>query len=167
MNLFVTWVGFLSKFVGSLCPSSVFWNLNYFPRRLFLRSFFEGFSFDKSFFLLYRKVSICLKCVFASRIDFPWILCLCIQPCLKTVSVSDVSAVNLIVGWCKFACSMKGSMSGLLISHREKYRLCSISKLLVYRRFCLELLFQYMPRKCWQFGNRNCCLCSHCSSVGL
>ena len=38
----------------------------------------------------------------------------------NTVSVSDISAVNLIVGWCKFACSMKASMSGLLMSHREK-----------------------------------------------
>ena len=40
-------VGLLSKFVGSLRPSSVFFffiNLNYFPQRLFLRSFFVGFS---------------------------------------------------------------------------------------------------------------------------
>ena len=37
-------VGFLSKIVGSLRPSSVFFlNLNYFPQRLFLRSFFIGF----------------------------------------------------------------------------------------------------------------------------
>ena len=49
-----------------------------------------------------------------------WISCLCVLLCLETVSVSYISAVNLIVGWCKFACSMKVSMSGLLISHREK-----------------------------------------------
>ena len=83
-----------------------------------------------------KKVSVCLKCVFASRIDFS----LNLVPLYTTVSknavsVSNVSAVNSIVGWCKFACSMKASMSGLLMSHRprhrEKYRLCSISKVLV------------------------------------
>ena len=46
-------VGFLSKFVGSLRPSSVFLKCEFFSQRLFLRSFFAGFSrlpLDKSFF---------------------------------------------------------------------------------------------------------------------
>ena len=35
------------------------------------------------------------------------------------VSVFEISAVNLIVGWCEFACSMNLSMSVLLASHSE------------------------------------------------
>ena len=46
-----------------------------------------------------RKVSVSLKCVFASRIDFSFNLVLLYTTVSKhTVSVSDVSAVNLIVG---------------------------------------------------------------------
>ena len=68
-----------------------------------------------------KKLSVCLKCVFASRIDFP----LNREPLNTTVSknavsVSNVSAVNSTVRSCKLACSMKASMSGLLMSHREK-----------------------------------------------
>ena len=47
-----------------------------------------------------RKVSVCLKCVFASRIDFslnlvPLYITMSTE---NAVSVSDVSAMNLIVG---------------------------------------------------------------------
>ena len=56
-----------------------------------------------------KKVSICLKCVFASRIDFSLNLVPLYTAVSKNaVSVSNVSAVNLT------------SMSGLLMSHREK-----------------------------------------------
>ena len=70
---------------------------------------------------MYWKVSVFLKCVFTSWTDFS----LDLVPLYTTVSknivsVSDISAVNLIVGLCKFACSMKASMSGLLVSHTEK-----------------------------------------------
>ena len=79
-----------------------------------------------------RKVSVCLKCVDASSIDFSLNLVSLYTTVSKTTtSASDVSALNLIVGWCKFSCLIKASMSGLLMSHREKYRLCSISKLLL------------------------------------
>ena len=45
-----------------------------------------------------RKVSVCLKCVFASRIDFSLNLVLLYTTVSKNaVSVTDVSAVNLIV----------------------------------------------------------------------
>ena len=45
------------------------------------------------------KVSICLKCVFASRIDFSFNLVPLYTAVSKhAVSVSNVSAVNLIVG---------------------------------------------------------------------
>ena len=92
-----------------------------------------------------KKISVCLKCVFASRIDLSLNLVpLCTTVSKNSVSVSNVLAVNSIVGLCKFACSMKASMSGLLISHRERYRVFSISKLSFQRQFCLELLFQYM-----------------------
>ena len=58
----------------------------------------------------------------------------------KVVSVSDISVVNFIasraraVGLSKFTCSVnlnKSTMSGLLMSHREKYHLCSVFKQLV------------------------------------
>ena len=66
-----------------------------------------------------KKVSVCLKSVFASSIVFS----LNHVPLYTTVSknavsVSNVSAVNSIVGWYKIACSMRASMSGLLMSHK-------------------------------------------------
>ena len=46
-----------------------------------------------------KKLSICLKCVFAPRIDFSLNLVPLYTTVSKnTVSVSNVSAVNLIVG---------------------------------------------------------------------
>ena len=45
---------------------------------------------------------------------------------------------------------IKASMSGLFMFLGQNYRLCGVSKLLGERRFCLELLFQYVPWKCWQ-----------------
>ena len=60
---------------------------------------------------MYWKVSAFLKCVLTSRIDFSWNLVpLYIIVSKNTISVSDISAVNLIVGRCKFASSMKVSM---------------------------------------------------------
>ena len=108
-------VGFLSKIVGILRPSSVFFfNLNYFPQRLFLRSFFhrilKNSPLTNTFLIfggwhevkcVYKKVSVFLKCVFKSRIDFT----LNLVPLYTTVSknavssVSNVSAVNSVVGW--------------------------------------------------------------------
>ena len=38
----------------------------------------------------------------------------------NVVSVSDISAVNLIVGWCLFACSMNLLISCLLTFQSEK-----------------------------------------------
>ena len=65
-----------------------------------------------------RKVSVCLNCVFASRIDFSLNLVPLYTTASKnTVSVSNVSVVNLIVGRCKIACSVKASMS--VMSDRE------------------------------------------------
>ena len=77
-------VGFLSKIVGTLSPSSVFfWNLNYFPQRLFLKSFFcrilKASPLTNPFLTfggwhkvkcVCKKVPVCLKWVFASSIDF-------------------------------------------------------------------------------------------------
>ena len=34
--------------------------------------------------------------------------------------VFEISAVNLMEGWCEFACVMNLSISGLLTSHNEK-----------------------------------------------
>ena len=48
---------------------------------------------------MYWKVSVLLKCVFTSRIEFSLSLVPLYTTVSKhTVSVSDISAVNLIVG---------------------------------------------------------------------
>ena len=48
---------------------------------------------------MYWKVSVLKKCVFTSRIDFSFNLVPLYTTVSKnTVSVSDISAVNLIVG---------------------------------------------------------------------
>ena len=42
-------------------------------------------------------------------------------PLYTTVSsVFEISAVNVMVGWCEFACVINLSISGLLTSHNEK-----------------------------------------------
>ena len=61
-----------------------------------------------------KKVSVCLKCVFASRIDFS----LNLVPLYTSVFKNAVSVSNFLA--LNFACSMNASMSGLLMSHREK-----------------------------------------------
>ena len=61
-----------------------------------------------------KKVSVCLKCVFASRIDFS----LNFVPLYTTVYKNAVSVSNVLA--LNFACSMNASMSCLLMSHREK-----------------------------------------------
>ena len=49
---------------------------------------------------MHEKVSVCLKCVFASRIDFSLNLVpLFTNVSKNAVSVSNVSAVNSIVNW--------------------------------------------------------------------
>ena len=54
-----------------------------------------------------KKVSICLKCVFASRIDFSLNLVPLYTAVAKNaVSVSNVSAVNL-KGWVMSVCLFK------------------------------------------------------------
>ena len=67
----------------------------------------------------------------ASRIDFSLNLARLYTTVSKNaVSVSNVSAVNSIVGRCKFACSMKASMSVYSCPIGQRYRVFSISKLL-------------------------------------
>ena len=80
---FISDRGFLSKFVGSLCQSSVFKNLKIFLQRSFWGVCLQdsqGFSFDKSFFNTWRVIrdKMCVlegsrflfKFAFPSRIDF-------------------------------------------------------------------------------------------------
>ena len=123
---------------ASLCPSSVFWNLNYFPQRLFLSSFFVGSSRP----LLWKILFVC-----AGRFPFVWnvflhqgenfslnLVPLYTTVSKNTVSVSDVSAVNVIVGWCKFACSMKASIDVWFTL------MCPIGKNVVYVAFPTVLL---------------------------
>ena len=66
-----------------------------------------------------------LKCVlYPEWIDFEKV-CLCITTVYRYLaSVFEISAVNLIVGWCEFACVMNLSISGMLLSHNEKNVVC-------------------------------------------
>ena len=70
---------------------------------------------------IYWNVSVGLKCVPTSRIN----MLLKLSPLYTIVSrnvtlSSEISAVNLIVAWWLFACSMKCVISSLQISQREK-----------------------------------------------
>ena len=94
---------FLSNFVGCRSPSSVFYNLKYsFPQTFLLRSLCR---FGKGRF----TVCLNLMCLSIRNTElFRWILCLCIFITLSknTVSLSDISAVNSILWWCKFHWSL-------------------------------------------------------------
>ena len=97
-----------------------------------------------------KKLSVCLKCVFASRIDFS----LNLVPLYTTVSknavsVSNVSAVNLT------------SMSGLLMSHREKILCMQDFQTVVLKTVLLRVVVSVYAMICWQ-RNQNCSLCAHC-----
>ena len=84
---------------ATLCQSSVFWNLKYFPQTQSLRSSFIGFSrllLDKSFFNTWQVTSSENVCtgsspfflnLFTSRIDFSWNL----VPLYTTVSKNSLS----------------------------------------------------------------------------
>ena len=70
---------------------------------------------------MYWKVSVGLKCVGTSRLEFFFNR----SPLYKHVSVNvisvwEISAVNLIEGWNLFASSVKLFMASLFVFHREK-----------------------------------------------
>ena len=70
---------------------------------------------------VYWKVSVGLKCVRTSRIE-----CFLNHSLLYThisknvISVSEISAVNSILGWKLFASSVKLFIASLFVFHREK-----------------------------------------------
>ena len=65
----------------------------------FFRRILKASPLTNPFLCVCRKVSVCLNCVFASRIDFSLnIVPLYTTASKNTVSVSNVSVVNLIVG---------------------------------------------------------------------
>ena len=69
---------------------------------------------------MYWNVSVDLKCVIISKTGSLlnlWPLYVVVSK--KVASVHDISAVNLIVGWCLFACSMNFSTTSLLVCDRE------------------------------------------------
>ena len=61
----------------------------------------------------------------------------------NVASVFEISAVNLMVGWCEFACAMNLFISGLLTSHNEKmssmYRFQIIGFMTLLLRICLKI----------------------------
>ena len=62
-----------------------------------------------------------------------------------SVSVSDISAVNLIVGWYLFACSMNLLISFLLTFQSEKISSMKRFQRSGFTSFGLECLFQLSP----------------------
>ena len=69
---------------------------------------------------MYWKVSVDLKCVRTSRIESLLNLTPLYTFVFKNVvSVSEISAVNLIVGWKLFAFRRNSSISFLLVSHAD------------------------------------------------
>ena len=106
-----------------------------------------------------------LKCVFASMIAFSH-FSLNVVPWYTTVSktivsVSDILAVNFIVGWCvsllvpwiwrNLRCLV------YFCPKEKKCHLCRVFKQLIWRRFCLNFVFQnYVAMKIW----KGSCVCS-------
>ena len=75
---------------------------------------------------VYWNVSVGLKCVHVSRIESLLNLTFLYTFVSKNVvSVSDISAVNLIVGWKLFAFRRNSSISFLLVSHTDMTSLSS------------------------------------------
>ena len=84
-----------------------------------------------------------------SRIDCSLnILPLYITVSRNVVSVSEISAVNLIVGWCELACSMNCSMSGLLISHSENMSSMQRFQTVGFETFLLRICGPPCCRRC-------------------
>ena len=70
---------------------------------------------------VYWKVSIGFKCVRKSSTEsFLNLSLLYTVVCKNVVSVSDISAVNLIVAWCLSACSINLAISSLLTKMSSK-----------------------------------------------
>ena len=72
----------------------------------------------------------------------------CVSVCLDTavsrnvMSLFEISAVNLMVGWCEFTCGMNLSISGLQTSHNGKmspiYRFQIIGFMTLLLKFCVS-----------------------------
>ena len=78
----------------------------------------EGWQESKG---VYWKVSVGLKCVRTSRLEFFFNRSpLYKHVSMNVISVCEISAVNLIEGWKLFASSVKLFMASLFVFHREK-----------------------------------------------
>ena len=100
---------------------------------------------------MYWKVSVGLKCVRISRIA-----CLLNLSPLKTVvsrkfiSLSEISAANLIVGWCLFARTINSSISFLSTFHSENmssiyiFIIQQIFTMPIYGKEALNICHPYM-----------------------
>ena len=70
---------------------------------------------------MYWKVSVGLKCVRTSRLEFFFNRSpLYKRVSMNVISVCEISAVNLIEGWNPFASSVKLFMASLFVFLREK-----------------------------------------------
>ena len=58
----------------------------------------------------------------------------------NVASVFEISAVNLMVGWCEFACVVNLSISGLLTSHNEKRSSMFRFQIIGSKNLCLETI---------------------------
>ena len=78
-------------------------------------------------------------------------VCLCIHAIVSrnVASVFEITAVNLMVGWCEFACVVNLSISGLLTSHNENVVHVSFPNHWLYDAFAKNL--------CLKIGHKDIC----------
>ena len=81
----------------------------------------------------------------------------------KLISLSDISAVNLIEGWCLFARTMNSSISFLSVLHNEKI----LSMYLFHSRGLVLLKFRISvsTTEMKMLAKATCHLYTHCGSV--
>ena len=115
---------------------------------------------------MYWKVSVGLKCVRTSRIE-----CLLNRSPLYThvsknvISVSEISAVNFIVGWKLFASSVNYFIASLFVFHRKKNVVNVPFPNECFLRALVDDISLNFRRN--DVSKRYCHFCSHCGSVSF
>ena len=59
--------------------------------------------------------------------------------CTSVVSICKTSAVNFMVGWYEFACSMKCSISSLFASHKQNTSSMNLFHVSGFLTLCLKI----------------------------
>ena len=115
---------------------------------------------------MYSSVSVGLKCVRTSRIEsFLNLTPLYTFVSKNVVSVSDISAVNLIVGWNLFAFRRNSSTSFLLVSHTDMASSINLFQKMGLMLLCLSISFSFLAMKMLDKGYGH--FRAHGCSMGL